>query len=183
MEHSMKRRPRRNHSAAFKAKVALAAVRGERSSRGLLRRHPGAEATPESSWSRDQHQDASSRVRLGRSAHRCGSCDVGLLRHRFWAGAAPGRRLLGLRTRCWKCDPRQPSRCAKVLGADFGASTRLALGLRFTGPSPDWSQHTIGAAPRGRAASGSPSTLACRAPRRRRECCRPAQRERRCRAR
>jgi transposase len=30
LEHSMKRRSRRNHSPAFKAKVALAAVRGDK---------------------------------------------------------------------------------------------------------------------------------------------------------
>ena len=30
LEHTMSKRPRRNHSPSFKAKVALAAVRGEK---------------------------------------------------------------------------------------------------------------------------------------------------------
>jgi transposase len=35
----MSRRPRRNHSAAFKAKVTLAAMRGDKTLAGLARMH------------------------------------------------------------------------------------------------------------------------------------------------
>ncbi len=57
-EQKMTRRKRRNHSSAFKAKVALAALKGERTLAELaadaLRRDPGAvvEVLPADHWRR-----------------------------------------------------------------------------------------------------------------------------------
>ena len=62
----MKRRPRRNHSAAFKAKVALAAVKGERTI-AQLAEHFDVHPNQTTAWKSQLEGNAKNM-----DGHRCG---------------------------------------------------------------------------------------------------------------
>jgi transposase len=73
----MSRRSRRSHSAAFKAKVALAAVKGDRTIAHLAE-HFGVHPNQITAWRSQLEASASGIFRTGRrdTSHASGRCEV-----------------------------------------------------------------------------------------------------------